>query len=345
MKKNVIFIQNEILHYRIEFYNELAKQYNLTVIHSGEKLQNREIKFKQIVLPITKIGPFLIQNKLLKILKKENYDTIIAMFDLRWLFSFFVPFIVKRSDFIWWGLDVGKGKIALKIKLLIAKLGYPIIFYNKFNRDTFIELGLNRNYLSYANNTYRVEPRRKSYENDEKSSIIFVGSFDKRKQLDVCIRAFKNLLPQIAPNINFELIGSGEEESSLKELVSSLKLNDRVKFIGRINDSHKIGVFYNRAILSLSFGQAGLSVLQSLGFGVPFITKINAISGGEKSNIIHGYNGFFCDDDIKSLEMYMLRILDNKTLAQKMGENSYNYYSDNCTIENMARGFVEVIEE
>ena len=42
----------------------------------------------------------------------------------------------------------------------------------------------------------------------------------------------------------------------------------------------------------MSYSQAGLSVLQSLGNATPYITTSKAISGGEINNIIEGETGF-----------------------------------------------------
>jgi len=78
---------------------------------------------------------------------------------------------------------------------------------------------------------------------------------------------------------------------------------------------------------------------------VPFITKINAISGGEKSNIKNGINGFFCEDSQVSLENTVIKICNNIELAREMGRNAYEYYSKYCTMENMVQGFVDAIED
>lgn len=40
----------------------------------------------------------------------------------------------------------------------------------------------------------------------------------------------------------------------------------------------------------------------------------------------------------------MLKIIDNKKFTKKMGEDSYEYYSENCTMENKANGIIEIIE-
>jgi glycosyltransferase involved in cell wall biosynthesis len=97
----------------------------------------------------------------------------------------------------------------------------------------------------------------------------------------------------------------------LIDLVVSLKIQNRVIFKGKITSNKDLIEFYRNAFVSVSFGQAGLSVLQSLGYGVPFITKKNAISGGEITNIIDKYNGFLCEDSVESLKEKILLIIKN----------------------------------
>ena len=99
-----------------------------------------------------------------------------------------------------------------------------------------------------------------------------------RKELDRSIEAFKLISDKISKDINFIIIGQGPEEAKLKT-VKRLRLEDRILFLGKINDAKKLKMYYEESIFSISYGQAGLSVLQALGFGVPFITKKNAISG------------------------------------------------------------------
>ena len=102
--------------------------------------------------------------------------------------------------------------------------------------------------------------------------------------------------------------------------------------------------YYAEAIVSVSFGQAGLAVLQSLAYGVPFITKRNAISGGEKTNIKDGFNGYFCEDNSEPLSQKILELCNDIQKARVLGQNAYNYYNEYCTIENMVQVFRDAIE-
>lgn len=342
---NILILQNTILHYRKALYNKLGEKYNITILHSGQPTKEVNDKYFELITNKTKIGPFFIQNIVINEVNSGKYDIIIAMCDLHWLNNIIALYLhPNTSKFIWWGSWLTKNKFTNYIKINIAKKADANIFYTKDEMEIFEHKGVSLNKLFTANNTFDVGERIKSFNNPIKNKILFVGSFDKRKELNVLIKAFSKIINQIDQSINLVLIGDGDEKENLKSLVKFQNINDRVIFEGRINNPEKLKDFYLESIVSVSFGQAGLSVLQSQGYGVPFITKINAISGGEKTNIINGYNGFFGEDNEKSLAELLTTLCNDIELAKRLGENSYNYYSNFCTIDNMAQGFINAIE-
>lgn len=344
--KKILIIYNYILHYRKPLFNKLCEKYDVTVIHSGSKTVNENDSYKEIITKVKQIGPFYFQSGIIKEVEKKKYDVIIALFDIRWvntIISFYK--YNKTSKFIWWGAWITDSNIANFLRLYLTKKADANIFYTNEARNDFIIRGINKSNLYVANNTFDVGPRVKSFENKIKNIILFVGSLDKRKQNDILIKAFSNIKNKISSEIKLIIVGDGLERKKLENLVLENNLNEYVSFEGKITNPEKLKEFYKQAIVSVSFGQAGLSVLQALGFGVPFLTKENAISGGEKSNIKHNQNSIFCKDQINSLENYLESICNNISFARKLGENAYNYYSNYCTIENMAQGFFDSIEE
>ena len=345
MKKKVLLAYNFILHYRIPLFNLLADKYDLTVLHSGYQMTTGKDKFEEIIFPTKKAGPFFIQSGILNEVKKEKYDVIIFLFDVRWLNTIWSIYAChKKAKVILWGAWLTDSSIANFMRLYLSKRVSGNIFYTEKSKKDFVRLGLNSDLAFVANNTFDVGERVKSFNNDSKNRILFVGSLDKRKQNDVLIQAFYNVINLIPNDIILTIIGEGEEELKLKELVNDLQITDRVVFTGKITNPDKLKEFYRQSIVSVSFGQAGLSVLQSLGFGVPFLTKKNAISGGEKENIVDGVNSIFCDDNIESLEMELKKLCSDIKFSNKLGENAYKYYSEYCTIENMCQGFIDAIE-
>ncbi|TSE06275.1 MULTISPECIES: glycosyltransferase family 4 protein [Aquimarina] len=344
--KKVLILQNTILHYRKALYNELSKDYEVTILHSGTHTVTEDDRYNEIICKKRKIGPFYIQPKVLSEVRKDHYDAIISMFDIRWINNLITMYIHKRrTKFIWWGAWVTDNKIANKIRLYLTNKKYSSILYTEDAKESFVKLGVDKNKLFVANNTFDVGKREKCYLHENKNMILFVGSLNKRKQNDVLIKAFDNIKNNIAKDISLVFVGDGEEEGYLKNLVSDLHLDKRVVFVGRVDDTDKLIDFYKKAIVSVSYGQAGLAVLQSFGFGVPFVTKRNAISGGEKTNIKHEKNGFFCDDNVKSLEQILLKTSNDIEYTRKLGEFAYEYYTNFCTIENMAKNMAKAIEK
>tara|TARA_R100001143_G_C3361083_1_gene135898 strand:- start:22121 stop:23152 length:1032 start_codon:yes stop_codon:yes gene_type:complete len=339
------------MHYRKSFYNELSEVYDVTILHSGIPMVLPEDRFKEIIVRTYKIGPLYFQSDIFEHASKQSYDIIIAMFDIRWINSIWAMFNLDSvKPWIWWGLDKGvsssniTSELALKVKLSIAKRGNPIIFYNKKIRRDFIKYGLNRKNLFVANNTFHIDNRIQCYLHEKKDYILFVGSLDLRKQNEILIKAFANILDKIPKSIKLVLIGDGEDKERLISLNNNLRLNGRVFFPGKITNASKLEEFYKRAIVSVSFGQAGLSVLQSMAYGVPFVTSENAISGGESNNIHHGKNGFICKKNIESLEEILIKCCTNTEYVKKMGKNAFEYYTMNSTVRLMIDSFEKAIK-
>lgn len=342
--KKILILQNKILHYRKPFYNEIGKEYEVTVLHSGEISVNANDCYKELIKSNLKIGPFYLQNGVLTEVNSRKYDYIVAMFDLRWINNILAFFFhSKHNKFIWWGAWITKFNIANKVRVALSKKADGNIFYTEEAKQDFLKAGVKPELLFVANNTFDVGARYKCFENSIKNSILFVGTFDKRKQNDILIEAFANVQDIIPQEIKIVFVGDGVEKEYIESLVNRSNLQNRVIFAGKINDPEKLISYYKTAYFGISFGQAGLAVLQSLGYGVPFVTKVNAISGGEKSNIKHLQNGYLCEDSSEALEETLVKLCNDLQLCRTLGRNAFDFYEKHCTIEKMAVGFKEAL--
>jgi len=99
--------------------------------------------------------------------------------------------------------------------------------------------------------------------------------------------------------------------------------------------------YFEKAIASISPGQAGLSVLESFSYGVPFITSYDAITGGEIFNIRHGYNGFLIHNNIE-LENIMENLSRTRN-SRIYHQNAYKFYQDNRKITDMGNSILNAI--
>ena len=301
MKKKVLIIQEHIPHYRKSLFNLLAIDYDLTIMHSSKVDFDEGCLYHKIFLEYIKIGPFKIQKQFFTHVF-YGYDVIIAMSDFHWLLNtlgvFFHP---PKTKYIFWGFWFTDKYYIDKLKVFFAKRADANIFYCEKDRQSFLIKRVDSKKLFLANNTVEVSKRINASLHFEKKRILFVGTLDKRKELNILIKAFKLIEPIIDKVIILTIIGDGICKNELMHLSQELNLTKRVEFKGQINNTDKLSLYYLDSFASVSYGQAGLSVLQSLAFGVPFITKVNAISGGEKTNIINNFNGFLCDGSVEDL--------------------------------------------
>jgi len=341
----ILVIQGKVLHYRRAFLNALSEIDDVTVVHSGSPSKRADDCFSEVILPVRKIGPFMLQRNLIRLIAQRKPKTVIAMFDVRWAISVRAMFKFDHIvNWVWWGLDKGKSVTAFTIKIALANRQNPVVFYNHVIRDEFSPYIYPKEKLFVANNTFHVSHRSESFRHPTKTRIINVGSLDARKQNDVTIRALHTVLQEMDTEIRFTLIGVGAEMENLRLLVEELGMQDHVELVGNIEDPKLLEAYYADALASVSFGQAGLAVLQSMAFGVPFVTKHNSISGGEKYNISDGVNGILCDDEPKSLEDALRVLISSPDYARELGEAAYLHYSQKATIENMVATFKKAIE-
>ena len=343
-RKRVLICYTELLHYRVEVLKALARHYDLTVVHSGKNMTGPTSVFREVVMPLRVVWRFRFQTGLLKYVRNERFDTLICFFDLAWV-SIVVSFFVcpRNARRITWGLWRTQMPLANWARRLVARLADANIFYSTGTAQEFVKRGTPKEKVYVARNTVFVaNPGRN--ESSIRDSVLFVGSFDMRKRNDVTVLAFAKAVTRIKKIVRLVFVGDGACKHDTVLLAKQQKCYDRIEFYAFENDPDIIRGYYDRAICSVSFGQAGLSVLQSFGYGVPFVTHKDAISGGEIENIIDGYNGVLCDSNQESLEHVLVDLCSNQILSTQLGRNAVRYYKNNASVDVMVSGFVSAIE-
>jgi glycosyltransferase involved in cell wall biosynthesis len=80
-----------------------------------------------------------------------------------------------------------------------------------------------------------------------------------------------------------------------------------------------------------------------MGYGVPFVTMYDSITGGERLNIQHGINGVLLKD-LSEMKEIILDITENPQKFVQMGSAARKYYLENRKPEDMANGILSAIE-
>lgn len=347
--KKVLIIYNKLFIYRIPIFELLSEKYDLTVIYSIGDNVDKSYNFRAEKKEIWKMNRFTFHKGNLFNFCKQ-FDVVISYGEISWLSLSLLAFIKKRKyKLIYWTIGVsasynksfGQKSKWDKIRDFIYKQADALIFYTEYPIKRYLENGFQLEKLFVAPNTVKVEACDDSL--NEKTNLLFIGSLYVQKGVMSLLDNYKKAL-RVEPNLyNLELIGGGEDYNHIKAWITENGLQEKIKLLGPIFDEKLIAKHFKSAIACISPFQSGLSVLKSMGYGVPFITMNNSITGGERLNIIDGSNGVLYSKESDLLKI-ILDTYQNPSKYYIMGQSAKDYYYNKRKPEAMAEGIINAIE-
>ena len=344
-KTRVLVITNMLPHYRISFHNELAKCYNLHIVYSyGARPEGTVFSHEKIEL--LKFWKFRLHKKKLSKISK-GYDIIIAIFDFFYLSLLLLLLSKNRKKVILWGMGVSgsttrkydSSQRSVPIRKFMMKRAGAVLFYSDYPKEKYTALGLDSKKMFVAHNTTKIE--QIVLDDKKKKNLLFVGKVYKSKNLNKLFEIYKKALAIESSLPYLDIVGSGEEWDFLNTWVENNGLSQNIVFHGVITNQELLTDFYKRAIASISLGQAGLSVQQSMGYGVPFITTKDAYTGGEIFDICDE-TGVLLDREEELVEV-LIDIANNREKYLELGRNAYHFYWNNRTPAHMVNEFESAI--
>lgn len=353
MTKKIIYLGHEIVHYRIPIFRIIANSYELVISTSKkEQLSKFESEpFKVIYIPNLKVGPFIIHRiNLLRIVK--DFDVIIGLQNLRCLDLLLLSFIpFRRFKVILWGIGVSasytkqydEDKSLDFLRFFFYRKADALIFYSSFPLSKYVTKGFDRKTLFVANNTVKVSDDSYSNTNHSNNILMFVGSLYKEKGIFELLIAYKEALKIVGNGIyNLHIIGDGNEMEKVVKFIRENALEEKIVVEGAVFDESRLKYFYSKCILSISPNQAGLSVLSSMGHGVCFVTKVNAITGGELFNIVNSKTGILFRTT-EELTDIIIDSFNRPEIYRKIGENAKLFYKKHRKPLNMANEIIDAL--
>lgn len=104
-----------------------------------------------------------------------------------------------------------------------------------------------------------------------RTDTIYVGRLEPAKKPELLVRAFAIARDRLPTEARLRIVGDGSLRGRLEELSTELGIGADVIFPGHVSDLATLREFYSTAAVSASPGYVGLSLTQSLGFGVPMV--------------------------------------------------------------------------
>jgi glycosyltransferase involved in cell wall biosynthesis len=156
----------------------------------------------------------------------------------------------------------------------------------------------------------------------QKKFMLYIGTLDKRKNIDRLIEAYQCTPDNIKNDICLIIAGSspvykGSDHSSiLKKLVKEKQLNSKILFTGRV-EQYSLKLLYQHAefLIQPSIDEGfGLPIVEAIHFHLPFAAANNTAMPeiGEKAGL------YFDPYDVDQIKEVIMTLYENDTLKKEL---------------------------
>jgi len=251
-----------------------------------------------------------------------------------WTDASFRPWILRPFMFLN-NLFVNK-MIFKRVDKIVAITPWELSILSKFIRDrekiTVIPNGADEIlYKKVENNNFK-----KKYKIKEKSVVLFFGRLNPTKGPEKLALAALEISKK---RKDIAFLWVGPDEGKLEEVKELIKGQKNMKYIEPIRDKKKIAEMYQAAdVFVMPSYREGLplTLFEAMASHLPIVASpVNGVPYEMKAP----ENGLFADyGDIEKLKENILKLVDNKKLAQKIGETNYKK-SQNYRWDNIAKRY------
>lgn len=354
----VLFTTNIPSPYRIDFFNELSKYCDLTILcerqyakdRENEWLKTKKIKFNMKYLKGIKIGnDIAICPEILKYLKKETYDVIViggystptGMIAISYLKAHKINFILNCDG----GIIKSDSKIKYKIKKYFISCATGWLSTGNEATKYLEYYGANKQFIyQYPFTSIRKDDvltsvltskEKENFKRElgiaEKKCILTVGRYIYIKGFDTLIKSSQ----YIPKDVGIYIIGGKATAEYIKLKEDTQATN--VHFID-FKPKEELEKYYKASdifVLPTRGDVWGLVINEAMALGLPVVTTDRCVAGLEL--IENGKNGYIVSaNDEKKLANRMMRLLNDNSIIEIIAKNNIEKIKQ-YTIENMAK--------
>lgn len=172
--------------------------------------------------------------------------------------------------------------------------------------------------------------------------FLFVGRLEPRKNVETLLKA-AHLLAAKELKFDVWIVGDGPLRRDLEKMSESLRIADRVAFIGP-TPYPSIGFFYDACdvfVMPTHNDYRSVAVLEAMRFGKPILDSL--ADGNARDSVLDGVNGFlFSPGRPDDLARSMKRLIEQPLLVRRMGERSSELVRD-LRAETSAQNIVRLL--
>lgn len=154
------------------------------------------------------------------------------------------------------------------------------------------------------------------------SYILFVGTIEPRKNVQIIIKAFEKICEEYSQDMSLVLAGKmGWKNKEILDSIENFPFQGRIIITGYVSEKEKRTLYKNAALFVFPSKYEGFGIppLEAMASGVPVITSNYASLPEVVGDAAIKVNS----DDIEELYQAMRAVLDNKTLREDLIEKGF----------------------
>lgn len=174
--------------------------------------------------------------------------------------------------------------------------------------------------------------------------VGIVGNLSPRKGHMTFLKAARKVIESF-PDVLFLIVGDGIERKNLERMSRELSIQEKVLFLGSINDISHIVPLIDIAVLSSrpvgeTFSNA---ILEYMAASKPVVaTNVGSLA----EQVVDGETGYLVPhDDYNALSESILRLLKDSNMACAMGKAGREMVEEKFTIQKMVKKYESLFED
>ncbi len=210
------------------------------------------------------------------------------------------------------------------LPLLYRRL--PVQAVSESTAEDLVARGFRRERIEVIPNgvdlaSYAPDPQRARF---EEPTLLYLGRLKRYKRVDLVLRAL-SLLRQRGMAARLLIAGRGDALDELKRLTAELELEDRVEFLGFVDEARKRDLFRRAWVHVLTSPKEGwgISNLEAAACATPTVASD---SPGLRDSVVNGETGFLVPHgDVSALADRLAQLLQDPALRARLAEGAHRF--------------------
>jgi glycosyltransferase involved in cell wall biosynthesis len=230
--------------------------------------------------------------------------------------------------------------LSIPMERLTGALGGTVIAVSQANVDEALRRKMIRpENLRRIWNGIPDVPLRAKHELREHVTLMMTARFCPQKDHLLLLKA----LAGVQGSWKMVFAGDGPMRPAAERLAKTLRLADRVRFMGDRDDIHCLLTDADIFVLATRFEGLPLSILEAMRAGLPVIaTNV----GGVGEMVADGVNGFLTErGNVAQMRDRIQRLISSRELRSSLGQESRRRYEQDFRLDVMLRKTLLVYQE